>query len=110
MLSRSGEFSFGVTAAFAVNFIMGSGFLAVPKAFYDAGLLLGPVLMFVCTLVCDMTKNMVLEAMARAEAVTEVRVLAACHASLPRVAVPHLTPRHARLVSVSSDRCRRLGA
>ena len=50
----------------------GAGFLGVPKAFFESGFILGPVLLLFCACVCDFTKNMVLEAMARAEAVTEV--------------------------------------
>lgn len=101
--TRPGEFGFFVTVAFAVNFVMvrgrggtalavrawlitrrcacgpsgngeqGAGFLGVPKAFYESGYILGPALLLFCASVCDYTKNMVLEAMARAEAVTEVR-------------------------------------
>lgn len=51
----------------------GAGFLGVPKAFYDVGMILGPALLGIVALACDITRAMLLEAMARAEAVTEVR-------------------------------------
>ena len=58
---------------FTINFVMGAGFLGVPKAFVESGYILGPAVMVCCALVCDITKNMELEACARAEAITEVR-------------------------------------
>mgnify|MGYP000671962287 CR=1 FL=1 len=55
-----------------VNMVLGAGFLGIPKAFYDAGLILSVLSTIIACLACDYTKNLVMEVMARAEALTEV--------------------------------------
>ena len=53
--------------------VQGSGFLGVPQSFSASGIILGTALMIFATAVCDVTKNWLLEAMARAEVVAKVR-------------------------------------
>ena len=64
-------FSFWVGVCFSVNYIMGTGFLGIPAALVKSGLLLGPILLVVGCLVMNASKDFVLEAMARAEAMAK---------------------------------------
>ena len=63
-------FSFGVAVCFTINYIMGSGFLSVPWAFSQAGYVLGVIAILLVSYILNITKNYVLESMARAEAIT----------------------------------------
>ena len=81
------QFSFGVAVAFTINYIMGAGFLGVPQAFSASGLVLGSVLMILATLLCDITKNWVLEAMARAETMEKVALLGRQASGVPSAAL-----------------------
>lgn len=65
-------FSFWVAAAFTVNYIMGCGFLGMPSAFASSGLVLGPIVVVVFGLIMNVTKDFMLEAMARAEALVHL--------------------------------------
>jgi amino acid permease len=56
---------------FTVNYIMGTGFLTLPLAFSEAGLLLSLLMLGVVCYASDVSKNYVLEAMARAEALSQ---------------------------------------
>lgn len=64
-------FSFWVAVAFSCNYIMGCGFLGLPSAFVKSGVLLGPLLILLGGLIMNATKDLVLEAMARAEAMAK---------------------------------------
>jgi hypothetical protein len=63
-------FTFPSTAA---RFPQGCGFLGIPAAFQASGFLLGPIVVLVLTLLCNFTKDFLLEALARLEAFTRVR-------------------------------------
>lgn len=62
------KFSFGVTVAFTLNYIIGTGFLTLPWGFNQTGNLLGVAVLGVMTLFAISAALFMLEAMARAEA------------------------------------------
>lgn len=53
---------------FTVNYIMGTGFLTLPWAFYSAGIVLSLFTVAIVCLVSDISKGYVLETMARSDA------------------------------------------
>ena len=65
--TRPEGFSPFVAFCFTVNTIMGTGFLTVPWAFVQGGLVLSTIVIIFVGIFSDMAKNYVLEAMARAE-------------------------------------------
>jgi len=65
-------FSFWTAVAFTVNYIMGCGFLGIPHAFVASGVVLGPCIIILFCYLVNMTKDFVLEAMARTEALVKV--------------------------------------
>ena len=64
------NFSFFVATCFTLNYIIGSGFLTLPWAFYETGWCLGLFLLGLITLGSIGASWFILEAMARAEALT----------------------------------------
>jgi amino acid permease len=66
-------FSFGVTFAFSINFAMGAGFLSLPWAFNQSGVILGALMMMVIAIPLAISVPYNLEAMARADAVYRLR-------------------------------------
>lgn len=66
-------FSFWTAVAFTVNYIMGCGFLGVPHAFVASGIVLGPLVIVLFGYLVNLTKDFVLDAMARTEAITKLR-------------------------------------
>jgi hypothetical protein len=52
---------------------MGTGFLTLPWAFLNAGLILSILTMFFTGVISDVSKDWVLNAMARAQAIDDVR-------------------------------------
>lgn len=66
-------FGFWTAVAFTVNYIMGCGFLGVPQAFVASGILLGPLTILTFGYLMNLTKDFVLDAMARTEAITKLR-------------------------------------
>jgi amino acid permease len=66
--NSDGGFSFGVALAFSVNFAMGAGFLSLPWAFNQAGIMLSLVIMIIVVLPMIIAIVFNLEAMARAGA------------------------------------------
>jgi len=71
-----GGFSFATGAAFSVNYILGTGFLALPQAFAASGLLLSPLLVVAVALVMNVTKDYLLEALSRGEALSQLPQIA----------------------------------
>ena len=61
-------FSFAVTVAFTLNYIIGTGFLTLPWGFNQTGHILGVVVLGLMTLFAISAALFLLEAMARAEA------------------------------------------
>ena len=61
-------FSFGVTVAFTLNYIIGTGFLTLPWGFNQTGKLLGVTVLGTMTMFAISAALLMLEAMARAEA------------------------------------------
>ena len=62
------QFSFFVAVCFTLNYIIGSGFLTLPFAFYKTGWVLGLLLLGIVTLFSILASWFVLETMARADA------------------------------------------
>lgn len=62
-------FSYWVGVAFCVNYIMGCGFLAIPHRFFGSGVLLGPLVVVAFCVIMNVSKDYMLEAMGRAEAI-----------------------------------------
>ena len=52
---------------FMINFVVGTGFLSVPYAFYKAGVISGAVTLIVLSFISWNTANWVVETMARAQ-------------------------------------------
>ena len=52
---------------FMINFVVGTGFLSVPYAFYHAGVVSGAVTLIVLSFISWNTANWVVETMARAQ-------------------------------------------
>ena len=52
---------------FMINFVVGTGFLSVPYAFYSAGVVSGAVTLIVLSFISWNTANWVVETMARAQ-------------------------------------------
>jgi hypothetical protein len=67
-------FSPFVAFCFTINYILGTGFLTVPWAFTQGGLVLSTIVIVTVGVFSDMAKNYVLEAMARAEAMLDNRM------------------------------------
>jgi len=60
-------FSPFVAFCFTINYILGCGFLSIPWAFVQSGLVLSSVLLVLSAILSDVAKDYVLETMARAE-------------------------------------------
>jgi len=52
---------------FMINFVVGTGFLSVPYAFYSAGVVSGAVTLIVLSFISWNTANWIVETMARAQ-------------------------------------------
>ena len=52
---------------FMINFVVGTGFLSVPYAFYKAGVISGAVTLIVLSFISWNTANYIVETMARAQ-------------------------------------------
>ncbi len=90
--SVSEGFSPFVAMCFTVNYIMGTGFLTLPWAFNSAGLLLSILTLGVVCFIADISKNYVLETMARADAMFKLKA--------PRDRVPS---RHSAVDLIKED-------
>lgn len=66
--ARKRGFSRLTSICFTVNYLIGTGFLTLPWAFQRGGILLSTITMVIVVVICNETKNYVLMAMARAEA------------------------------------------
>lgn len=60
-------FSPFVAFCFTINYILGCGFLSIPWAFVQSGLVLSSILLIMAAVTSDVAKDYVLETMARAE-------------------------------------------
>lgn len=69
--SKPEGFSPLVGFCFTINYIVGTGFLTVPWAFSQGGLVLSTIVICVVGVFSDMAKNYMLETMARAEAMLD---------------------------------------
>ena len=52
---------------FMINFVVGTGFLSIPYAFYHAGVVSGAITLIVLSFISWNTANWVVETMARAQ-------------------------------------------
>jgi amino acid permease len=64
-------FSPFVAFCFTINYILGTGFLTIPWAFVQSGLVLSTILMILSAVASDIAKDFLLETMARAEAMLD---------------------------------------
>jgi amino acid permease len=71
---RAEGFSPFVAFCFAINYILGTGFLTVPWAFAQGGLVLSTLVIVCVGVFSDMAKNYLLETMARSEAMLDQRM------------------------------------
>mmetsp|Transcript_7731 Transcript_7731/g.13037 ORF Transcript_7731/g.13037 Transcript_7731/m.13037 type:complete len:534 (+) Transcript_7731:30-1631(+) len=67
--ASDGKFSFMTALAFSINFAMGAGFLTLPFAFFESGVVLATFCNLVITIPLSVSLVLVLEAMARGSAV-----------------------------------------
>jgi hypothetical protein len=65
-------FSLWVAVAFTTNYIMGCGFLGIPSATVQSGLILGPIVIVVFGVIMNMSKDFMLESLGRTEAITRL--------------------------------------
>ena len=65
-------FSAFTAVCFTVNFMVGTGFLTLPWAFVQGGLILSTILIISSSILCDAIKDHTLESMARAEAIVPI--------------------------------------
>ena len=72
--SKPEGFSPLVGFCFTINYILGTGFLTVPWAFAQGGLVLSTIVIVTVGIFSDMAKNFLLETMARAEAMLDNRM------------------------------------
>jgi len=66
-VDTSKGFSPAIACCFTVNYMLGTGFLTIPWAFVQGGLLLSAVLLVVVSILSNIAKGYLLETMARAE-------------------------------------------
>ena len=59
---------------FMINFVVGTGFLSVPYAFYHAGVVSGAITLIILSFISWNTANWVVETMARAQVSFHVRL------------------------------------
>ena len=69
-----GGFSPVVAFCFTVNYILGTGFLTIPWAFCQGGLVLSTIALVAMGVISDCAKDYLLETMARAEAMLDSRL------------------------------------
>ena len=65
---RSKGFTQPVAVAFTINYLIGTGFLTLPWAFGQGGILLSTITFLFVLVICNISKDYVLSTMARAEA------------------------------------------
>ena len=68
---RMEGFSPFVAFCFTINYILGAGFLTIPWAFVQSGLMLSSIMLIVSAIGSDIAKDFMLETMARAEAMVD---------------------------------------
>mmetsp|Transcript_12567 Transcript_12567/g.20248 ORF Transcript_12567/g.20248 Transcript_12567/m.20248 type:complete len:578 (+) Transcript_12567:272-2005(+) len=64
-------FSPFVAFCFTINYILGTGFLTIPWAFVQSGLVLSSILMVLAAIASDVAKDFMIETIARAEAMLD---------------------------------------
>lgn len=67
--SPSSGLGFLASTCMTLNFILGAGFLSIPWAYNSAGIALGIVTTAIVSLVCNVSKNVIIEALSRAQAI-----------------------------------------
>ncbi|KAL0486267.1 11 TM domain-containing transmembrane protein [Acrasis kona] len=70
-VTKESEHGYGsfVAYCFSVNYILGVGVLGVPNAFYQGGIVVGPLALLAVTIFAMMSATWILETMARAQAI-----------------------------------------
>ena len=67
------KFTLGVAICFTLNYTIGSGFLTLPWAFTEAGLVMGPMMLTILAILAFFSSWMVLETMARGSALLQLQ-------------------------------------
>lgn len=67
------KFTLGVAICFTLNYTIGSGFLTLPWAFTEAGLVMGPMILTIMAILAFFSAWMVLETMARGSALLQLK-------------------------------------
>ena len=71
--SSAGGFGFFVALCFCVNYVLGTGFLALPWAFNSAGIVFSCIVLALTGVLCDMAKDLMLEALSITELLERTR-------------------------------------
>lgn len=71
MGAEGAEIGLGLGCVYIFNLIVGTGALALPKAFHDSGYILGPIMLSISAAVSFVGATFVVEAMAVANVVLE---------------------------------------
>ena len=69
-----GGFTPFIAFCFTINYIVGTGFLTIPWAFVQGGLVLSTILLLLVGVFADVSKNYLLETMSRAEVMLDKRM------------------------------------
>lgn len=77
--SHHATFGFWAAVACTVNYIVGAGFLSLPAVFAKAGLILSPIIVLMFGVLMDWTKDLMVEALGRAEVVSRCEVITRRH-------------------------------
>lgn len=72
MTSEHGGFSPFVAICFTINYIMGTGFLSLPWAFIEGGVIASTIALILVVVIADLSKDYILETMARADAIVHL--------------------------------------
>eukprot|EP00535_Pseudo-nitzschia_heimii_P009081 CAMPEP_0197191534 /NCGR_PEP_ID=MMETSP1423-20130617/23559_1 /TAXON_ID=476441 /ORGANISM="Pseudo-nitzschia heimii, Strain UNC1101" /LENGTH=604 /DNA_ID=CAMNT_0042644203 /DNA_START=114 /DNA_END=1925 /DNA_ORIENTATION=+ len=73
-IEKPAGFSPFVAFCFTINYILGAGFLTLPWAFVQSGLVLSSIMLIVSAVGSDIAKNYMLETMSRAEAMLDSKM------------------------------------
>ncbi len=71
-MTHVASFSFFTAVCFTINYIVGCGFLGIPSSFVASGMVAGPLLVVFFAFLCNITKDYILEALSRLEALEKV--------------------------------------
>lgn len=91
---------------YVFNLIIGVGALSLPKAFSDAGIILGSILLIVLAFMSYITATLMIEVMATANAYTKHKKRKKQNV-VEAMDIPHVQQKYEHVQKVSSCMCRR---